>query len=211
MQLAEEVRSPKACEANCPSASDRIWIQDRYAEKNLPQILLAVVFVFAPVVLMPVVALVGYLAYCHLRLMGATNVKTLVDFLPDRKSHRYSLKTQILPRGRVHPAAWIYTRTRLYWILNCTWYCPYSVALFEWCAYLSKAIESWWCPFAHSKKHTYETASLDASYWHATGNAHRLHWEDRNDPTWTVSPDAPPESGLKGAEAAAPSSIERRR
>jgi hypothetical protein len=38
-------------------------------------------------------------------------------------------------------------QTRLYWILNCTWYCPVSVGLFEWHAYLVKLIENWWCPF----------------------------------------------------------------
>ena len=90
MRLREEIRSPKTCEANCPNASDRIWIQAGYSQKNLPQVFIAVLFVFAPVVLMPVVALVGYLAYCHLRLMGATNVKKLDHFLHDRKSHRYT-------------------------------------------------------------------------------------------------------------------------
>ena len=207
MRLREEIRPPKTCEANCPDASDRIWIQAGYSKKNLPQIFIAVLFVFAPVILMPVVVIVGYLAYSHLRLMGATNVKKLNHFLPDRKSHRYTLKTQILPKGQVHPTAWMYTRTRLYWILNCTWYCPYSVALFEWCAYLTKAIESWWCPFSHSKKHTYKNACLDASYWHATGNSNRLHREDRNDPIWSVDQDTQQGHGQKQTAATAPSRL----
>jgi hypothetical protein len=34
------------------------------------------------------------------------------------------------------------SQSKLFWILNCTWYCPYSVALFEWHAYMVKIVET---------------------------------------------------------------------
>lgn len=177
---------PKAC-SGCAAAPDRIQIAERYRNASLLRIFVAVVLVFLPVLLLPFSLLIGTLAYFHLRLMGATNLKTLSDFLPDRRTHRYTLKTQVLPAGRVHRTAF-YTRLRLYWIVNCTWYCPFSVALFEWQAYLSKAIENWWCPFHHARKDSYDTARLDSSYWHSTGNESRLHPDDRDNSIWC--PDA---------------------
>lgn len=197
--------APKAC-SGCAVTPDRILIAEGHRRNSLPRIFFAVILVFLPVLLLPFALMIGCLAYLHLRAMGATNLKTLRDFLPDRRSHRYTLKTQVIPRGRVHPTAF-YTRLRLYWILNCTWYCPFSVALFEWLSYLTKAIENWWCPFHHGRKSTYDTARLDASYWHSTENEGLLDPDDRDNPIWCAKADSrsgadtPPEARGSAAEA----------
>lgn len=79
----------------------------------------------------------AWVTYRRLRLLGAKNLLPYRAFLPGRNSHRYTLKTQITmePGFRLSPI-----RSKLFWIANCTWYCPYSVALFEWQAYLSRVL-----------------------------------------------------------------------
>lgn len=176
---------PRACES-CSASDESIAIRGNYGVMSVPKKAFAVMFIYLPILLMPVVILVALLAYTHLRLLGATNLRRYRDFLPEKGSHRYDLKSQILPR--THFTA-VYAKTRLYWILNCTMYCPHSVALFEWLSYLTKATENWWCPFAHSKKPTYAPARLDGSYWHSTDNEDRLHPEDRTNPLWSARSD----------------------
>ena len=67
------------------------------------------------------------------------------------------------------------------WLFNCTWYCPISVALLEWCSYLVKVVEVWWCPFHHSKKESYVPVSQ--SFWHVNPkNKAKMHSEDRDNP-----------------------------
>jgi hypothetical protein len=74
---------------------------------------------------------------------------------------------------------------KLFWILNCTWYCPYSVALFEWHTYLVKLVENWWCPFGHEKKVDYNDAKIDQSFWHIyPHDAAQMHEDDLNNPIW---------------------------
>jgi hypothetical protein len=76
-------------------------------------------------------------------------------------------------------------QSRLYWILNCTWYCPVSVALFEWHAYLVKLVENWWCPFAHDRKPNYDNAKIDQSFWHIyPEELVNLDQADKDNPIW---------------------------
>ena len=60
-------------------------------------------------------------------------------------------------------------------------FCPISVALLEWCSYLVKVVEVWWCPFHHSKKESYVPVSQ--SFWHVNPkNTAKMHSEDRDNP-----------------------------
>jgi hypothetical protein len=120
-------------------------------------------------------------------LIGAKNLKTYADFLPDRKSHRYDLKSQITMDGSFKMSM---AQSKLYWIFNCTWYCPVSVALFEWHAYMVKIVENWWCPFGHDKKEGYSNAKIDQSFWHIYPvDASKLAEEDLNNPIWNETVD----------------------
>ena len=78
------------------------------------------------------------------------------------------------------------TQSKLFWILNCTWYCPFSVGLFEWHAYLVKLVENWWCPFYHGRKEAhYREGMIDRSFWHIfPEDVVKLDPEDRDNPIW---------------------------
>lgn len=180
-----QASAPRACDG-CSASDGTIKIGGNYGLLSVPKKAFAVLFIYLPIFLMPIVILVALLANTHLRLLGATNLRRYREFLPDKGSHRYDLKTQILPQ--THFSA-VYAKTRLYWILNCTMYCPHSVALFEWLSYLTKATEMWWCPFEHSKKPTYESAKIDESYWHSTDNTKGLHPDDLTNPLWSAESD----------------------
>ena len=81
-------------------------------------------------------------------------------------------------------------QSKLYWILNCTWYCPVSVAVFEWHAYMVKIVENWWCPFTHEKKEGYSNAKIDKSFWNIYPEyAFKLNPEDINNPIWNEDTD----------------------
>lgn len=123
-----------------------------------------------------------YLTYYHLLMIGGKNIKKFSEFLPERASHRYTLENQITMDASFKASL---SQYKLFWILNCTWYCPVSVALMEWHAYLVKLVENWWCPFTHSKKEGYSNATIDKSFWHIypEDNA-KLNSEDRNNPIW---------------------------
>lgn len=114
----------------------RANIGDAYKDKSLAYKLVCVLLIYLPLLVMPLVAFSAWVTYQRLKLLGAKNLLPYQAFLPDRKSHRYTLKTQIT----MEPGFWLSPiRSKLFWIANCTWYCPYSVALFEWHAYLIRA------------------------------------------------------------------------
>ena len=167
----------KAC-ASCT----RVDIGVHYAKVSPWRVFVGLPFVYLPILVMPFILLGGGLIYIHLRLMGAQNLKTLRDFLPAWESHRYSYKTQIV-KNDCHPLA-RWARARAYWIFNCTFYCPFSVASLEWTSYLTKVVEIWWCPFGHAQKQNYANAAIDYSYWHVSKDAAQLHPEDRENPLW---------------------------
>lgn len=167
----------KAC-ASCA----RVDIGVRYKKVSPWRVFLSLPFVYLPILAMPFVLAGAGLVYIHLRLLGAQNLKTLRDFLPAWESHRYSYKTQIV-KNDIHPLA-RWARMRAYWIFNCTFYCPFSVASLEWANYLTKVVEIWWCPFGHAQKPNYAGSAIDYSFWHVSKDVAQLHPEDRENPIW---------------------------
>ena len=121
----------------CDSCSGRAEIGKNHTKVPVLQRTIGLLFVYLPILTLPFVFLSAYLTYYHLKLIGGENIKTLSDFLPARSSHRYTLKNQITMDGSFKLSL---AQSKLYWILNCTWYCPVSVALFEWHAYLVKLV-----------------------------------------------------------------------
>jgi len=166
----------------CDSCSARVEIGKNHNNMSIPHRAIGMILVYLPILTLPFVFLSAYMTYYHLRFVGAKNVKTLADFLPDRASHRYTLKNQITMQPSFQPSL---SQSKLFWILNCTWYCPVSVALFEWHAYMVKIVENWWCPFTHDKKESYSNAKIDKSFWHIYPvDAAKLHEDDLNNPIW---------------------------
>jgi hypothetical protein len=171
----------------CDSCSGRAEIGKNHTKVSVLQRTVGLLFVYLPILTLPFVFLSAYLTYYHLKLIGGENIKTLSDFLPARSSHRYNLKNQITMDGSFKLSL---AQSKLYWILNCTWYCPVSVALFEWHAYLVKLVENWWCPFTHEKKESYNNAKIDKSFWHIyPEDAIKLEPEDRDNEIWNDSND----------------------
>ena len=171
----------------CDSCSGRAEIGKNHQKVPVLQRTIGLIFVYLPILTLPFVFLSAYLTYFHLRLIGGQNIKTLCDFLPARSSHRYTLKNQITMDGSFKLSL---AQSKLYWILNCTWYCPVSVALFEWHAYMVKIVENWWCPFTHEKKEGYNNAKIDKSFWHIyPEDAIKLEAEDRDNEIWNDSND----------------------
>jgi hypothetical protein len=123
-----------------------------------------------------------------LRYVGAMNIRTYRDFVPAWISHRYRYDNQII---YTTGAAWYNLRhRRFYWIFNCKLYCPLSVALFRYAAYLVMIVENWWCPFDHGRKADYTQGAIDRSYWHLNEDERvRLHPEDRDNPIWNEAGD----------------------
>jgi hypothetical protein len=171
----------KACES-CSSC--RVQIGANYQQKSVLSRGIGMIFVYLPILTLPFVILSAYLTYCHLRMVGAENLKTWKDFAPNRATHRYELKSQITMNPSFAVSA---SQSKLFWMFNCTWYCPYSVALFEWHAYLVKIVENWWCPFGHEKKDQgfYDEGAIDKSFWHIYPEEEaKLNPEDLNNPLW---------------------------
>ena len=177
----------KACEDSSSPCCDRVCIGKNHTKVPFFRQIYGVALIYVPILFMPFVVISAYISYLHLKLMGAENIKTWSDFLPDRKSHRYTYKSQIImrPGYSVSP-----TQFKLFWIFNCTWYCPVSVGLFEWHAYLVKLVENWWCPFTHEKKESYKNASIDKSFWHIyPDEIGKLDQEDKDNPIWNEETD----------------------
>jgi hypothetical protein len=169
----------KSCES---CAEHRVVIGKNYGKVSVLRRAIGMIMIYLPILTLPFVIISAYLSYYHLIWMGAENVKQLKDFVPSRESHRYDLKSQITMEASFKTST---SQSRLFWILNCTWYCPVSVALFEWHAYLVKVVENWWCPFEHDKKATYDVAAIDKSFWHIhPEDIKKLHPDDLNNPIW---------------------------
>jgi len=131
----------------------------------------------------PFVLLGVLLVRIHLKYVGAMNIRSYWDFVPAWISHRYRNDNQII---YTTGSTWYNLRAhRFYWIFNCKLYCPLSVALFRYAAYLVMIVENWWCPFSHDKKQEYVEGAIDKSYWHLhTQEQERLHPDDRDNPIW---------------------------
>ncbi len=167
-------RSTKTC-----SECHRVYIGKNFKKRNIFLRILGIPIIYIPFLLGSWIFLylIGLSCYWHLKLIGADKtLKKLKDFIPDPKSHRYTYKTQIVTGGRFS-----LNHSKLFWLFNCTWYCPISIALLEWCSYLVKVVEVWWCPFYHSNKDTY--VPIDKSFWHLDKkDTDKMHPDDRNNP-----------------------------
>jgi hypothetical protein len=172
------LQNPKACEA-C-EAGERVAIGRNFTRVGLVRSRAGFLLIYLAILGFLPLLLFGMLMYWHLKLIGAENVKSLFDFVPRRASYRYDLKSQI-----VFDKSSPLLRRRFFWIFNCSYYCPYSVALLEWMTYLAKIVENWWCPFAHGKKVDYAAGSIDRSFWHVfPTEAAKLHPDDFVNPIW---------------------------
>lgn len=145
---------------------------------------LGVPLIYIPLITtVPFVVLGVLLIKTHLKYVGGMNIRGYWSFVPSWISHRYQYKNQITYRTG---ATWIEPESyRWFWIFNCKLYCPMSVALFRYTAYLVKIVENWWCPFFHDKKHEYSDASIDQSYWHINDfEKNNLAEDDRDNEIW---------------------------
>ena len=171
----------------CDSCNGRAVIGKHHNNVPVWKRAIGMVLVYLPIITLPFVFISAYLTYYHLILIGGENIKKFSDFLPERASHRYTMKTQITMDASFMASL---SQYRLFWILNCTWYCPVSVALMEWHAYLVKLVENWWCPFTHEKKEGYSNAKIDKSFWHIyPEDIVKLDTEDRDNPIWNDEQD----------------------
>lgn len=148
----------------------------------IPRVIIGMPLIYLPVLTTVPFVLVGVvMVRWHLRLLGAHNMKSYWDFVPDWVSHRYIHKTQPVAAKSIFNLQhykWV-------WIFNCKVYCPMSIALLRYAVYLVKIVENWWCPFAHDRKAEYCDAAIDYSYWHTEkGLIDKLHPDDRNNPIW---------------------------
>ena len=174
----------KACD-QC--AADRVHIGRNYTKQAVWKRAIGLIFIYMPIITFPFIVISAYFTYYSLILCGAENVKKWGDYLPKKSTHRYSFKEQITMDGSFKLSL---AQSKLYWILNCTVYCPYSVALFEWHSYLVKVVENWWCPFTHGTKETYKNGSIDKSFWHIYPEENaKLNDEDRCNPIFTDEAD----------------------
>jgi len=163
---------------------ERIKIGENFRKQAAWKVFIGVPLVYLPIIFsIPFVIISVILVKSHLRLMGAKNILSYTDFMPDWISHRYHYKDQVTYSTG---AKWHNLRAyRWYWIFNCNIYCPLSVALFRYITYLIKIVEVWWCPFDHDKKSEYSEAAIDKSYWHLhQQDKDKLHPDDRDNSIW---------------------------
>lgn len=172
---------------------DRVRIGEFFDPQPMWKVFIGVPLIYLPLIVsIPFVAVCVFLVKSHLRLMGAKNIRPYRDFVPDWASHRYQYNNQIIYSTG---ATWHNLRHyRWYWIFNCKLYCPYSVGLFRYIAYLTKVVENWWCPFDHDKKSEYQEGAIDKSYWHLHEREKgRLDPVDRDNPIWNEDVNKPSE------------------
>jgi hypothetical protein len=165
---------------------NRVEIGSRFLQQPRWKILIGVPLIYLPLLTtVPFVMIGVVLVRTHLKYIGAMNVLAYWDFVPAWISHRYRNANQLT---YATGAAWYNLRAfRFYWVFNCKLYCPLSVALFRYHAYLVKIVENWWCPFAHDQKAEYAEGAIDKSYWHLhSQERQQLHPDDLNNPQWNT-------------------------
>lgn len=169
---------------------ERVRIANNFTRQPLWKVFIGVPLIYVPILFsVPFIMVSVLLARAHLRLMGAENIRSYRDFVPQWISHRYYYRNQITYSTG---AKWYNLRAyRWYWIFNCKLYCPLSVALFRYATYLVKIVENWWCPFEHDKKGEYGEGAIDKSYWHLNQQEMEcLHPDDRANPIWNEDQEA---------------------
>ena len=141
----------------------RVRVGCNYVKQPFWKIIVGVPLVYLPIITtVPFVMIGVFLVKTHLKYVGGMEIKSYWDFVPAWASHRFANSEQ--PTISI---PWYHlAHYRLFWILNCKHYCPLSVALFKYAAYLVMIVENWWCPFAHGKKQEYSEGAIDKSFWH---------------------------------------------
>ena len=161
---------------------NRVRIGCNYKKQPFWKMALGVPLIYLPIITtVPFVVVGVLLVKTHLKYVGGMDIKSYWDFVPSWDSHRYGNTEQpTINISRFHPAHY-----RIFWVLNCKRYCPLSVALFSYAAYLVKIVENWWCPFAHDRKQNYAEGAIDMSFWHVDPDELiKLNPEDKQNPIW---------------------------
>ena len=164
----------------------RVEIGKNFDKQPSWKVKIGVPLIYIPILITVPFIVIGILfVKSHLRFVGAKGIKPFSDFIPNWASHRYKYNNQIIHGDKKN---WTNLRSyRFYWIFNCKIYCPLSVAMFRYMAYLVKIVENWWCPFDHDKKEDYKSSSIDYSYWHIDENEKsKLHENDRENSIWNI-------------------------
>jgi hypothetical protein len=161
---------------------DRVRIGCNYAKQPFWKVVLGVPLIYLPIITtVPFVVIGVILVKTHLKYVGGMEIKSYWEFVPSWISHRYRGDDQ--PTLNISPLH--FARYRFFWLFNCKLYCPLSVALFRYMAYLVMIVENWWCPFAHDRKEEYVEGAIDKSFWHVDPeDEKKLHPEDRDNPIW---------------------------
>jgi len=153
-----------------------------YIDRPKWQKAISLPLIYIPILIsVPFIVFAVFVVRLHLTITGAQNLKKYRDFLPEWLSHRYTYDTQVTE------AKYAITRSiaKVFWLFNCKLYCPLSVGLIKYLAYLVQIVEIWWCPFNHSKKATYSESAIDKSFWHIYPNMRKLlNKEDMENPMW---------------------------
>jgi hypothetical protein len=168
---------------------ERVIIGSNYLKQPKWKLFLGVPLIYSPLITTTPFVLLGVLLVkTHLKWVGGMNIRSYWDFVPAWASHRYRYDNQITYSTG---AAWYNLRARrFYWIFNCKLYCPLSVALYRYVAYLVTIVENWWCPFEHDKKVEYSEGAIDKSYWHLHAiEREKLHHNDLNNQIWNEEAD----------------------
>jgi hypothetical protein len=161
---------------------DRVRIGCNYEKQPFWKMVLGVPLIYMPIITtVPFVIIGVFLVRTHLKYVGGMAIKSYWEFVPDWLSHRYRNSEQpAINISRFHFAYY-----RWFWVFNCKLYCPLSVALFRYAAYLVMIVENWWCPFAHGKKAEYAEGAIDKSFWHVDPEeTAKLHPDDKQNPLW---------------------------
>lgn len=162
---------------------ERVIIGSNYVRQPFWKIVLGVPLIYLPLITTVPFTIIGVLLIkVHLKYVGGMEIKSYwKDFVPSWLSHRYMNSEQ--PTINI---PWYHlAHYRFFWVFNCKLYCPLSVALFSYTAYLVKIVENWWCPFTHEQKKTYAESAIDESFWHVyPQELEKLHPEDRLNPIW---------------------------
>ena len=163
---------------------ERVKIGKKYHEQPAWKLFIGIPLIYLPLFFtIPFVTLGLFLIKKHLNFLGAQDIRSYWDFVPNWKSHRYHYNNQITYSTNTF---WYQLRFwRFFWIFNCKLYCPLSVGLFRYLVYLVMIVENWWCPFAHDKKEAYKESAIDKSFWHLDEKERQmLHPEDLNNAQW---------------------------
>lgn len=168
-----------------PGPDDRVQIGCNYNRQPLWKIVLGVPLIYLPLVMtIPFMIPSIWTVKTHLKMVGGMNIKSYWDFVPTWATHRYNHNTQIILETVRSPiTAWL-CKTRIFWLFNCKLYCPLSVGVFSYMAYLVKIVENWWCPFGHDRKHLYADGAIDYSFWHVNPEKNLLDPQDACNPIW---------------------------